>query len=97
MDKPTLLHQELLTNLSPEQAAQLPDAIKTKIASLDKMLTQYEAAPSPATFEKIELLSGRLWHEIKDFLEKDLPDEVIVETVETPATAARRRPGFFKR
>lgn len=68
-----LIHQELLTDATFAQS--LPEAIKGKIGSLNQMVEQYNAAPNDDSAVKINKISAKLWHDIKDFEESDRPEE----------------------
>lgn len=71
-NQPNLIHRELLAEVS---VADLPANIQSKITLVDQMATSHEAAPDAELFNKIEKTSAKLWHEIKDWSERERPDE----------------------
>jgi hypothetical protein len=88
MEKPYQIHLELLESLK-DSADKFPDEIKTKLASIDSLSAKFEAEPSEELKKQIEQLSAKMWHNLKDWEEQDLP-----ETVENdpPAPPANEEP-----
>lgn len=106
----TLLHRQALSdeNLTVEQIAATPDnadaaALAETINELEGMVTNYQALTDADEKEKkkIEGLSAKLAHKIKDFAEASLPDDDVNKDnpppppppiEQTPPVAAQQTP-----
>ena len=88
-----LIYNELLTQLKIDIAnppADFPAELKTKIEALNLQAAKYNAAPAnkvdQMTSVKINKAAAKLWHAIKDWSEKDLPNEVPPTPASTETT-----------
>jgi hypothetical protein len=81
-NQPNVIHRELLAEIP---VTDLPADIQSKITLVDQMISSHEAAPDPELFNKIEKTSAKLWHAIKDWTERERPEDGD-ETPPTPPT-----------
>lgn len=102
-NQPNVIHRELLAEIP---VTDLPADIQSKITLVDQMISSHEAAPDPELFNKIEKTSAKLWHAIKDWTERERPDDgdetpptppVVEEILEEEEEQPRRVLGRFVR
>ena len=79
--EPTLLHRQTLTECNL-QADSLPEGLKSKVSALEQKISDFEKSPTAEEKGKIETISGKLAHAIKDFSENERPDDVTPPVVE---------------
>jgi hypothetical protein len=90
----TLLHRQILSDNSLDISS-LPEGLQTKVNALEQKISDFEKSPTEQDKEKIETLSGKLAHAIKDYSENDRPatiEAVKEEVVVVPETPTEEQP-----
>ena len=85
-----LLHKQIISEFSVDITA-LPADIQSKISALDALIIDAEKIPAEEVDKiaeakkKIETISGKIGHAIKDILEENLPEDTGAAAVTPPA------------
>lgn len=80
MEPLKLPHRTLLTECNFTIETISDEALKGQLQQLEASIAEYEKAPDEKTGKKIEALSAKLQHKIKDLSEASLPEEPPVDT-----------------